>query len=60
MQKYIIRLDDACQTMNQARWDAILKILDKYNIKAIIAVIPNNKDKTFAGDKISDESFYES
>jgi len=42
--KYIIRLDDACPTMNRSKWNKIEVLLDKYNIKPIVAVIPNNKD----------------
>lgn len=44
MVKYIIRLDDACPTMNWINWNKIFKILDKNNIKPIVAVIPNNED----------------
>jgi len=42
--KYIVRLDDACPTMDRQKWDKIEVILDKYSIKPIVAVIPNNKD----------------
>lgn len=44
MLKYIFRLDDACPSMNHKNWSRILAIFDKYNIKPIIAVIPNNED----------------
>ena len=43
--KYILRLDDACPTMDVAKWDRIEKICDKFLIRPIIAVVPNNKDK---------------
>lgn len=42
--KYIVRLDDACPTQNHIKWSLIEDILDKYDIKPIVAVIPNNKD----------------
>ena len=42
--KYIIRLDDACETMNFDNWHRIESILDRFNIKPIVAVIPKNKD----------------
>ena len=45
MAKYLIRLDDACPTQDYAKWLRIEKLLDKYNIKPIVAIIPNNKDK---------------
>ena len=43
--KYILRLDDACDTMDVVKWDRIEKICDKFLIRPIIAVVPNNKDK---------------
>ncbi|MCF7568644.1 DUF2334 domain-containing protein [Sabulilitoribacter arenilitoris] len=42
--KYLFRLDDACETMNWERWLKMEALLDKYNIKPLIAVIPNNAD----------------
>lgn len=45
--KYIIRIDDICPTINGSTWNSIVKILNKYDIKPIIAVIPDNRDKKF-------------
>ena len=44
--KYLIRLDDICDTSNLEKWHSIEKILNEANIKPIVAVIPNNKDHT--------------
>jgi len=44
MPKYIIRLDDACPTMDHKMWGAYLQLLDQYNVKPVIAVIPDNKN----------------
>lgn len=44
MKKYLIRLDDACPTMHVVRWQQIETILDKYGIKPMVGIIPNNKD----------------
>ena len=44
MNKYLIRLDDACTTMNAANWLRMEVILDRYNVKPMVGVIPNNKD----------------
>ena len=49
--KYIIRLDDASPTMDWRKWNLIFGICDKYNIKPIVAVIPNNEDKKMIIDK---------
>lgn len=46
MAKYIVRLDDACPTMNRKKWDMYEEVLDDLKIKPIVAVIPNNKDSS--------------
>ena len=48
--KYILRLDDACPTMDRKKWDRVEEICDKYKIKPIVAVIPNNEDKSMEID----------
>ncbi len=42
--KYLIRFDDFCPTMNWKVWEQIEVILNKHNIKPIIAVVPDNCD----------------
>lgn len=54
MLKYIIRLDDACPNMIQDKWDKIEKLLDKYKIKPIVGVIPDNLDPEFNNKEIDD------
>jgi hypothetical protein len=49
--KYLIRLDDACETMNLENWLRMESLLDKYHIKPLIAVIPNNEDPSQIIDK---------
>lgn len=44
MIKYLVRLDDACPTMDRSKWDRIESILDANNIRPLVGVIPNNKD----------------
>ncbi len=41
---FLIRLDDACPTMNVERWDRVEYILNKNSIKPMVGVIPNNED----------------
>lgn len=45
MKKYIIRLDDACPRMNICNWNRLEALLDKYNVKPLIGVIPNCMDE---------------
>lgn len=47
MLKYIIRLDDACPYMKKAKWNRIEELLDKYNIKPIVGIIPKCEDEEF-------------
>ena len=56
--KYIIRLDDACPTMDREKWRKIEDLCDKYNIKPIVAVIPDNKDPKQIKDEV-DPSFWD-
>lgn len=42
--QYLIRLDDACPTMNHEKWGRIENILDKYGVKPMVGIIPHNKD----------------
>ena len=46
--KYLIRLDDACDTSNLAKWRAVEKILDSLDVKPIVAVIPENEDQSLS------------
>lgn len=58
MLKYIIRLDDACPNMRKDNWEKVERLLDKYNIKPIVGIIPNCKDKEFEKYKII-ENFWD-
>ena len=42
--KYLLRFDDICPTMNWTVWDAIEAQLVRFNVKPILAVIPDNRD----------------
>jgi predicted deacetylase len=41
---YLLRLDDACEVMDHENWRRIELLLDKYNVRPLIMVIPNDKD----------------
>lgn len=42
--RYLIRMDDACHTMDRRKWQLVEDILDEHEIKPIVAVVPSNKD----------------
>jgi predicted deacetylase len=44
--RYLIRLDDACDTMDRSRWGLVEQVLDKHGVKPIVAVIPDNHDRS--------------
>lgn len=42
--EYIIRLDDACPTMDRHRWSEVETLLRQRGVKPIVAVVPANAD----------------
>lgn len=42
--RYIIRIDDACPTMDREKWLLFEQMFDRLDIKPIVAVIPDNND----------------
>lgn len=41
---YILRFDDICPTMNWATWHRIEGILAEFDIRPLVAVVPQNRD----------------
>lgn len=48
--KYIIRLDDACHQMPIVKWNKFELFFEENNIKPIIGVVPDNKDKKLGNE----------
>ena len=42
--RYLIRLDDACPTMDAAKWSRVEDILDRYGVRPMVGIIPHNED----------------
>lgn len=55
--QYLIRLDDACPSMDYFKWQRMKNILDKYGVKPMVGVIPHNEDTMQQIDHV-DESFW--
>lgn len=54
---YLIRLDDACTTMDISKWSIIERILDEYQIRPMVGIIPANRDsKMFCN--VEDANFW--
>jgi predicted deacetylase len=56
--EYLIRLDDACPTMDSAKWGRMEEILDVYGIKPMVGIIPHNEDSKQEID-IEDAHFWD-
>ncbi len=44
MSSYIIRLDDACEKRNIENWNRIESLLNCYNVKPLVGIIPHCED----------------
>jgi hypothetical protein len=42
--EYLLRFDDLCPTMDRGRWGRFVPLLERYGIKPILAVVPENHD----------------
>ena len=52
---YLVRLDDASEHMDLDNWVRMKSLLDKYQIKPIYGIIPNNQDpELLKYEKVSD------
>jgi predicted deacetylase len=51
---YLVRLDDACPTMDANKWRKMEEILDAYGILPLVGIIPNNLDQTLMIDAVDD------
>ena len=58
MNKYLIRLDDACPAMDAKKWQRMEDMLDRYGVRPMVGVIPNNEDPHTSPDPL-DEKFYD-
>lgn len=60
MKKYLVRLDDACPTMNRTKWEEIVDFLSSHGISPLVGVIPDCKDsKQNFMPKEDESSFWE-
>lgn len=58
MNKYLIRLDDACPTMDATKWQRMEDMLDRYGVRPMVGVIPANNDSKQIIDS-EDSTFWE-
>ena len=46
MSNYIMRLDDASDHMDIGKWQRMESLLDRFEIKPIFGIIPENRDES--------------
>jgi predicted deacetylase len=56
--QFLIRLDDACSTLNRRKWALLEAVLDRHLVKPIVAVVPENHDPSLVFDE-RDSGFWE-
>lgn len=42
--RYLLRMDDACHTMDRHKWQLLEDLFDSFEIKPLVAVVPENRD----------------
>jgi predicted deacetylase len=43
--QYLLRFDDLCPTLLKRRWERFLPLIEEFQIKPILAVVPDNRDR---------------
>ena len=55
--RFLIRLDDACHTMDRHKWGLLEKVFDRHAVRPIVAVVPENQDPALVFDS-HDDTFW--
>lgn len=58
MSKYLLRLDDASDYMDVEKWQRMENLIDKYGIKPLVGIIPDNKDTSLIYNYQHDLTFW--
>jgi predicted deacetylase len=48
--RYLVRFDDICPTMNWRIWPAMEAALEEFNVRPLLAVVPDNRDPVLQVD----------
>lgn len=60
MKKIAIRFDDFCETMDFNKFTKVISIVDKFGIKPLIGIVPNNLDNNLRKHEKMDVNEYSS
>lgn len=58
MSQYLLRLDDASDFMDVEKWKRMEDLLDRYGIKPLVGIIPDNQDPSLIGVYERDTAFW--
>lgn len=58
MSRYLLRLDDASEYMDVDQWKRMEDLLDRYLIKPIFGIIPDNQDEVMVGAYSRNQDFW--
>lgn len=58
MVKYLFRMDDVCPTMDIEKFAAFERIFQKYKVKPLIGIVPDNKDPNLRVSSNNDTNFW--
>jgi predicted deacetylase len=42
--QYLLRFDDLCPTFSRVKWEMFLPLVEKFHLRPILAVVPDNRD----------------
>jgi hypothetical protein len=56
--QYLLRFDDLCPTMDRVRWKGFAALIARFEVRPILAVVPDNRDPDLKRDD-EDEGFWE-
>lgn len=59
MIRFLLRLDDASEYMDVARWERMEDLLKRYHVRPIVGIIPDNQDKSLIEKYECDFSFWD-
>jgi predicted deacetylase len=49
--QYLLRFDDLCPTMDRVRWERFRRLIDRFGLRPILAVVPDNCDPELERDR---------
>jgi hypothetical protein len=56
--QYLLRFDDLCPTMDRGRWERFRELIERFGLRPILAVVPDNRDQELERE-LPDPDFWE-